>query len=90
MNISSLLARLKSEASIVISEERKFPDGTVVYILESPVTFFPQAPRHLWYNLVMSPAQTHVDEAEIEAILRHFWHAEIDISTWLESPDSAD
>jgi hypothetical protein len=90
MNISSLLAKLKSEASIVLSEKREFPEeGIIVYILESPVTFFPQASRHLWYNLVVASGQVDVEEEEIEAILRHFWHAEIDVDSWLaeESPN---
>jgi hypothetical protein len=86
MSISSLLARLKNDASIVVSEERKLPDGTVIYILEAPVTFYPHAPHHLWYNLVVANGQTRVEKEEIEAILRHFWHAEIDIDTWVDDP----
>lgn len=84
MNIEKLLARLKNEASVVVGEKRE-RDGTITYILESHVSFFPMGPRHLWYALVVEPGQQRVEQEEINAILRHFWHGEIDSDNWCEA-----
>jgi hypothetical protein len=90
MSVEGLLARLLHEASVFVAEKRSLHDGTVEYILGTHVSFYPQRPRHLWYVLVILPGQTLVDEAEIEAILRRFWHAEIDVSTWVvEAPSDS-
>ena len=86
MNIARLLARLKNEASVFVAEERKLSDGTIVYILGTHVSFFPLAPRHIWYALVCEPGKDRIEAEEIEALLRHFWHGEIDIKSWLEPP----
>jgi hypothetical protein len=84
MNIDRLLVRLRDEASVVVAEEIKLPDGTTVYILQTHVSFFPHTPKHLWYVLVRKPGQDRVEEEEVEVILRRFWHGEIDITSWLE------
>ena len=86
MNIDRFLARLKNEASVFVAEERRLPDGTIVYILETHASFFPLAPAHLWYTYVRDPGQDRIEEEEIETVLRRFWHGEIDITSWLEDP----
>jgi hypothetical protein len=86
MNVTALLARLKNEASVFVAEKRDLSDGTVIYILGTHVSFFPHSPQHVWYTLVCEPGQVRVEVEEIEAILRRFWHAEIDVSSWLEPP----
>jgi hypothetical protein len=86
MNIDRLLVRLAKEAGVTVAEERRLPDGTIIYILIAHVSFFPHAPRRIWYVLVREPHQDRVEAEEIEALLRRFWHAEIDISSWLEPP----
>jgi len=86
MNIDRLLAKLRDEANVVVAEERRLPDGTIIYILVARLAFFPLAPRHIWYVLVREPGQDRLEEEEIEALLRRFWHSEIDISSWLEPP----
>ncbi len=86
MNIDRLLARLKTEASVVVEEARHLQDGTIVYILVSNLSFFPLAPRKVWYVLIRKPNQDRLEEEEILALLRRFWHAEIDISSWLDPP----
>lgn len=88
MRIAQLLARLKSEASVFIAEETKLQDGTVVYILGMHVSFFPLAPRNIWYTLILQPNCDVVEEEEIEALLRRFWHAEIDIRAWIGTDQS--
>lgn len=84
MNLDRLLARLKNDASVFVAEERRLTDGTVIYILGTHVRFFPLAPRHIWYALVVEAGQQFIEQEEIEAILRRFWHAEIDIDSWIE------
>ena len=85
MNIDALLARLKNEASVILAEKRELTDGTTIYILETTISFFPNGQRHIWYTLVLDAGQRDVDSEEIEAILRRFWHAEIDIKAWLKT-----
>lgn len=89
MNVTDLLARLKNEASVFVAEKRDLSDGTVIYILGTHVTFYPHTPQHLWYTLVCEPGQQRVEAEEVEAILRRFWHAEIDTDGWFESPDKS-
>jgi hypothetical protein len=84
VNIDRLLARLHKETGVIVAEERRLPDGTIIYILVAHLGFFPLAPRPIWYALVREPAQDRLEAEEIEALLRRFWHAEIDISSWLE------
>jgi hypothetical protein len=77
MNINELLARLK-KLKVDVDEERKLADGRRILILTSLLDFFPLAPHRRWYSLVMEAEQEEVPEEEAEAILRHFWHAEIE------------
>jgi hypothetical protein len=84
MRITRLLARLRDEASVFIAEERKLPDRTVVYILGAHLAFYPMAPRNVWYALVSNPELDFIEEEEVEAILRRFWHSEIDVRKWIE------
>ena len=86
MNVVTLLARLKNEASVFLAEKRDLSDGTVIYILGCHVSFYPHTPQRIWYALVCDPGQVYVETEEIEAILRHFWHAEIDIDSWVGPP----
>jgi hypothetical protein len=86
MNVATLLARLKSDAGIFVAEKRDLSDGTVIYILSCHISFYPHTPQRIWYTLVCDPGQTYVEVEEIEAMLRHFWHAEIDLDSWLEPP----
>ena len=83
MNISRLLARLKDEASVFVAEERKRADGKIEYILGTHVSFFPHVPKNIWYVLVCDAGQERIEAEEIEAILRRFWHSEIDVDSWL-------
>ena len=89
MSVAALLARLKNQASVFVAEERKLVDGTIVYILGTHVSFYPLKPRHLWYTLIIEPGQSLVDPDEIEAILRRFWHAEIDVGEWIKNPENS-
>ena len=84
MRITRLLTRLRDEASVFIAEERKLPDGTVVYILGAHLAFYPMAPRNVWYALVSHPEFDFIEEEEVEALLRRFWHSEIDVRKWIE------
>jgi hypothetical protein len=77
MNLEELLARLKG-IDVTVAEDRRFPDGRRILILTSFLHFFPLAPHHRWYPLVLNSGQDWVDQSEVEALLRHFWHAELD------------
>jgi hypothetical protein len=78
MKIDELLARLE-KLKVKIAERRMLEDGRSIIILTSFLSFFPLKPHHRFYPLVLEKNQTEVDDAEVEAILRHFWHAEIDL-----------
>lgn len=86
MHVKGLLSRLEKEANVTVAQERRYPDGSRELILESHLAFFPRVSEHVWYVLALEPNQDFVEEEEIEAILRRFWHSEIDISSWLENP----
>jgi hypothetical protein len=77
MNLEELLARLKG-IDVKLDEDRRLSDGTRILILTCLLGFFPLAPHHRWYTLVISPNQQDVPQYEVEAILRHFWHGELD------------
>jgi hypothetical protein len=76
MNFNTLLERLKKHG-IRISEVREFEDGRRIYLLVSKLPF-PFSGKEEWYALKRKPGQNRVDVEEIEALLRHLWHAELD------------
>lgn len=78
MNIEKLIHWLGSH-QIEVLEDRNHADGCRV------ITFITSLPgpevmaRHVWYPLVLSKNQTEVSRSEIEALLRHLWHLELEI-----------
>ena len=77
MNLEELLSRLAKHA-IRIAEDKQLPDGTRVITFVTHLPSFPFGRRNTWYPLVLSPGQTDVAQAEIDALLRHVCHAELD------------
>ena len=78
--ISALLASLKKQAKVKVAETRQLENGTEVKILVGTLPVFPHGERPTWYPLVILPGQETIDMREVEAILRHFWNAQIDLS----------
>ena len=78
MAVSALLANLLKHAKVKVAETRKLEDGTEVKILVGKLPVFPHSARPTWYPLVLTRGQTEVDRREVEAILRHFWNAQLD------------
>jgi hypothetical protein len=78
MAVSALLANLQKRANVKVAETRTLADGTQVKILIGTLPVFPQGERPTWYPLVLRPKQQDVDRREVEAILRHFWNAQLD------------
>jgi hypothetical protein len=78
MAVTALLANLQKQAKVRVAETRKLEDGTEVRILVGTLPVFPHGKRPTWYPLVLRPGQTEVDRREVEAILRHFWNAQLD------------
>jgi hypothetical protein len=76
MQIDELLKKVKKLRGVEI-EERKLPDETRVFII---VRLLPEMPfghgRHVWYTLVVPPGKTEISKPEINALVRHIWHAE--------------
>src|SRR6266436_24960 len=74
--VDQLLEWLKS-LNIDTAKNVTQPDGKRV------ITFTAQLPfpstRRVWYSLVLTKDQKHVADKEIEALLRHCWHAEQEI-----------
>jgi hypothetical protein len=77
MNLDELLSRLKKHA-IIIAEDKKLPDGTRIITFVTHLPLFPFGRQNTWYPLVLSPDQIEVAQPEVEALLRHVWHAELD------------
>jgi hypothetical protein len=77
MAVSELLDRLK-KAKITVAETRKLPDETQVIILIGTMPKFPHGERPAWYPIVLRKGQHEVDRREVEALLRHFWHFELE------------
>jgi hypothetical protein len=75
MKLDELLAKLQ-ELKVTVDEKRVLADGRTVYLLTSFLNFFPLQPHHRFYSLVIEKDQNEVDASEVEAMLRHFWHAE--------------
>lgn len=78
MNVEKL-RRWLSKHQIDVIEDRLQPDGSRVLIFTTQLPQFPFAGRHVWYTLVLSPGQEDVSESEIDALLRHCWHGELEI-----------
>jgi hypothetical protein len=73
---TQLLAWLKT-LNIEIADDKTYPDGTRVVTLSAQLPF-PNT-RRVWYPLVLMPNQPDVKDQEVEALLRHCWHAEQEI-----------
>lgn len=80
IQISALLSSLQKQAKVKVAETRTLENGTEVKILVGTLPVFPQGQRPTWYPLVILPGQETVDMREVEAILRHFWNAQINLS----------
>ena len=78
--ISALLASLQKQAKVKVAETRTLENGTEVKILVGTLPLFPHGERPTWYPLVILPGQETIDMREVEAILRHFWNAQINLS----------
>jgi hypothetical protein len=78
--ISALLATLQKQAKVKVAETRKLENGMEVKILVGTLPIFPHGQCPTWYPLVILPEQDTVDMREVEAILRHFWNAQIKIT----------
>lgn len=88
MNIRNLLAKLAEIG--VESVEARVGEHTV-YVLSCKLPEFPFGGREwAWYTLIMESGQTEVDRDEVEAILRHLWHAEQDFFGDEEEPESGE
>ena len=77
--VSALLAELQKRAGVRLAETRQREDGTTVKILVGKLPIFPHGERPTWYPLVLRRGQDTIDRKEVEAILRHFWNAQITI-----------
>ncbi len=77
MSVSALLSSLHKKAKVQVAETRTLQDGTEVKILTGTLPIFPHGERSTWYPLVLLPDQNSVDMKEVEAVLRHFWNAQL-------------
>jgi len=63
--------------NIDIAADATHPDGRRVVTVTAQLPF--PSTRRVWYPIVLSKGQTDVANKEIEALLRHCWHAEQEI-----------
>ena len=78
MNIEKLVHWLSSH-HIEVLEDRKYADGSRVITFTAPLPGPEAEQRHVWYPIVLSKDQTEVSRPEVEALLRHLWHLELDV-----------
>jgi hypothetical protein len=74
MKIERLLSKL-SENNIRV-EDTRLPDGSRIITASAPPPF-PYVGA-CWGVLVLSPNQTDVAREDVESLLRHTWHLELD------------
>jgi hypothetical protein len=78
MNLEKLL-RWLNKHQIELAENRLQKDGSRVLTFTTQLPQFPHAGRHVWCTVVLSPGQNSLSESEIDTILRHCWHGELEI-----------
>jgi hypothetical protein len=79
MLIAKLIPWLKKH-NIEVVEETLLPGSCRVLIFSTNLPRFPFGEdRHVWATLVLDPAQDSVSDSEVESVLRHCWHGELQI-----------
>lgn len=78
MNIEKLIHWLSSHY-IEILEDRKSADGCRTITFTTSLPGVETSGRHVWYPIVLVKNQTEVSRSEIESLLRHLWHGEMEI-----------
>lgn len=79
MNLADLRAWLANHG-ITVAETRQLASGQTFYIFTSSLPAFPFGHnKQAWYPLAVDQAQTFIPREEIEALLRHFWFAQLEI-----------
>jgi hypothetical protein len=79
MLIAKLIPWLNKH-KINLVEDTLQPDNSRVLIFTTDLPKFPFGEdRHVWATLVVDPGQESVSESEVEALLRHCWHGELEI-----------
>lgn len=78
--VSELLGRLK-KVKIEVAETRTLPDDTQVLIVVGTMPSFPHGERPAWYPIVLRKGQAEIERREVESLLRHFWHFELEFFT---------
>jgi hypothetical protein len=79
MKITKLIAWLKKH-KINLIEDTLQPEGCRVLIFTTDLPRMPFGEdRHVWATLVIEEGQEDVSESEIDSLLRHCWHGELEI-----------
>ena len=75
MRLTELLARLQRIKGVQVAERRIQADGSTIYMIVADLPEYPFGKdKRAWYPLVVAENVDSVPQAEIEAILRRFWH----------------
>jgi len=68
-----------SRHGIEATEDRQKADGSRVITFVTELPNFPHGGRKAWCSLPVDKGQSEISESEIQAILRHCWHSELEI-----------
>ena len=79
MNISAPLDKLKKFDEDINVEQRTLSDETRQYIFSAELPF-PRLER-VWYVITLDAGQDDVEQAEIDAMLRHLWMYQIGLDS---------
>jgi hypothetical protein len=78
MRLDKLISWL-SKHNIKVVEDTLQADGSRILQFSTELPRFPFGDRHVWATLVIDPGQERVSESEIETLLNHCWHGELEI-----------
>lgn len=78
MTAQELLDRLAKHSEIDILDERSVKGGTRVLTFSSVLPFPKSGP--VWYSMVVKSDAEDIAHETIEAMLRHLWMFQIDLS----------
>jgi hypothetical protein len=79
MLIAKLIPWLRKH-NIEVVEETLLPGSCRALIFSAELPRFPSGEeRRVWTTIILDPGQDSVSDAEVESILRHCWHGDLEI-----------
>ena len=78
MKLALLLEKLKKEGVALQLQTFDHQSRATTYMLTGTLPTFPHGARPVWYPLIVPDGKDEVPVHEVRAVLRHFWHSELE------------